>query len=541
MADSTDILQNLASSKDQLAQVSKITDGLKSGTLPASDVFKIPDQVNAAQGMLADLQGGAQLDAAKNALDNAAQAASSLKDEAAQKLPEPVLSAKDAMSGLGKEVGSAGDPLKSIAGSLPQLKLPITGATGNLSQLAKKVPSAETLKSSIPNIQEKIKPLQEQVPDAASKMDPPKDTIQGLVGKLKDVVGKVKPMLDAAPLAQAIAKAGTGDLIKKHLSAAEDKLPQVPPLIEQAQGKIKESMPPLQEAGQKLGDLQAAAIAAIPPPPNPDLDSLQKQINDAASSAAQAADPVNTAAANISAAQAKVTDAQALAGKASDQMQPAELKQTMDQLTQNIGDAQKLIASPAAAMPNAADTAGGLQDQLTALQSAGQPAASGLLGAASGLLGGLQGKAGDLFGAVQDTLKPLPGQMADAAPAVQQLGDQLPPASAPLAQALQTMNDALSPQQQDLAELERQLHQSEAQMNVQGQKVDDASQQMEDSKKKVTGATAIQDPGEMAKSLDDIVATLPQLDDQAISDLEKKLPDFEALLDRIEKSSGGAA
>jgi hypothetical protein len=41
--------------------------------------------------------------------------------------------------------------------------------------------------------------------------------------------------------------------------------------------------------------------------------------------------------------------------------------------------------------------------------------------------------------------------------------------------------------------------------------------------------------------IDDITAGLPQLDDKPISDLEKKLPDLEALLDRIEKSGGGAA
>ncbi|HEY2380029.1 MAG TPA: hypothetical protein VGK48_02495 [Terriglobia bacterium] len=531
MPDSTDNLKNLTSSKDQLAQVSQIAEGIQKGSLPASDVFKIPDQVSAAHGMLSDLDGGPHLDSAKDALDNLTKASSELQDEAMKKLPPPVMSGKDALSGLGKEVGASGDPIKSIAASLPQVKLPIGDASNGLGKLSKGTPSAEKLKSSIPDIQGKIDPLQKQIPDVASQLDPPKDTIQGLVEKLKDVTGKVKPLLDAPPLAQAIAKAGTGDLIKKHLAAAEEKLPQVPPLLDQAKEKLTAAMAPLQDAGKKLGDLQAAAVAAIPPPPNPDIDNLQKQIADAAATATQAAAPVNTAAANITTAQNKVMEAQGLAAKASDQMQPAELKQTMDQLKQNIGDAQKLIAAPAAEMPESAELTAGMPGQLTAIQLAGPSGLAGLLGGAG---------AGALFGAVQDAVKPLPAQASDAAPAVEKLGDQLPQVSAPLAQALQTMNGALDPQQQDLAELERLLKQAQDQMTVQSQQVDNAAQKMDDSKKKVDGAAAIQDPDELKKSLDDISASLPQLDDQPVSDLEKKLPDLEALLDRIEKSGGAA-
>ena len=102
------------------------------------------------------------------------------------------------------------------------------------------------------------------------------------------------------------------------------------------------------------------------------------------------------------------------------------------------------------------------------------------------------------------------------------------------------MNDALTPEQQDLAELERLLQQVEDQMTTLTQQTGDASQQLGQSQTKVQSAAEIEDPVALGKLIDEINAGLPQLDDQSISDLEKKIPDFEALLERIEKSGGAA-
>src|SRR5581483_12340780 len=156
----------------------------------------------------------------------------------------------------------------------------------------KKMPSVDTLQSKIPDVQSQLAPLQQQIPDLASQLDPPSEAIQGLTGKLSDVVGGVKPMLDAPPLSQALEKAGTTDLVKEHLAAAEEKLPQVPPLLDQAKAKLNEAIAPLAEAGAKLGELQAAAMAAVPPPPNAGLDDLKQQINDATGALNEAAGPV---------------------------------------------------------------------------------------------------------------------------------------------------------------------------------------------------------------------------------------------------------
>jgi len=138
-------------------------------------------------------------------------------------------------------------------------------------------------------------------------------------------------------------------------------------------------------------------------------------------------------------------------------------------------------------------------------------------------------------------LNPAAAQMAEAAPAVQQLNDKLPEVSAPLAQAAQAMHDALTPEQQDIAELERLLKQAQEQMTVQTQQVDDVSKQLDPSQKKVNDATGVEDPIQLKKMIDEITEGFPQLDDKTISDVEKKLPDLEALLERIEKSGGGAA
>src|SRR5271155_4698872 len=130
MPDPKDVLKNLASSKDQLAQISQMADGIKSGALPPSDATK---------------------------------AAAALKDEAMKKMPAPVGAAKDALTGLGQQVGAAGAPIPDIAGSLPAMSAPISAATGSLGDLTKKVPSAETLQASIPDVQEKLAPLQAQI------------------------------------------------------------------------------------------------------------------------------------------------------------------------------------------------------------------------------------------------------------------------------------------------------------------------------------------------------------------------------------------
>src|ERR1700757_590154 len=98
MPDPNDTLKSLTNSQDQLDQVSQIADGIKSGAMPSTDAFKIPDQVNAAQGMLGGLNAGPDVDNAQDALNNAAQAAAALKDEAMQKIP-PVTGAKDALTG----------------------------------------------------------------------------------------------------------------------------------------------------------------------------------------------------------------------------------------------------------------------------------------------------------------------------------------------------------------------------------------------------------------------------------------------------------
>src|SRR5882672_10766302 len=124
MPDPQDTLNNLTSSKDRLSQISDMADAIKSGAMPPSDAFKIPDQVTAAQGMLDGLSSSPEVDGAKDSLDNAAKAASALKDEAMQKMPEPVGTAKDALTGLGQEVAESGAPIKDISGSLPGLKAP---------------------------------------------------------------------------------------------------------------------------------------------------------------------------------------------------------------------------------------------------------------------------------------------------------------------------------------------------------------------------------------------------------------------------------
>jgi len=123
---------------------------------------------------------------------------------------------------------------------------------------------------------------------------------------------------------------------------------------------------------------------------------------------------------------------------------------------------------------------------------------------------------------------------------VQQLSEQLPKVDAPLSQAVQMMHDALTPPQQDLAELEKQLKLAEDQITQLTTDTDTAKQNMNASQKKVDGAIAVQDPAEMNKTLDEIIAGLATLDDKAIADLEKKLPDLEALVERIEKAGGAA-
>ena len=84
------------------------------------------------------------------------------------------------------------------------------------------------------------------------------------------------------------------------------------------------------------------------------------------------------------------------------------------------------------------------------------------------------------------------------------------------------------------------LQQAEEQMTTLTQQAGDASQKLDQSQSKVQSAAAIEDAVALGKLIDEINAGLPQLDDQSISDLEKKIPDFEALLERIEKSGGAA-
>lgn len=539
MPDPKDTLNNLSASKDQLAQASKIAEGVKSGALPAAEAFKIPEQVAAAKGMLADLGAGIPgLDAAQDAMDSAVGAADSLKDELVKKLPEPVMTSQNALKALGQEVTAAGEPLKAIAASLPQMKVPLGDASGDLNKLKKKVPSAATVKATVPDVQSKIKPPKEQIPKIAAQLDPPKGVIEGLTGKLKDVLGGVKPLLDVPPLAKALEKAGTTGKVKEHLAAAEEKLPRIPPLIDAAKAKLNEAIAPLFEADRKLAELQAAAVAIAPPPPYAALESLQQQIQDTAAAVNQAAVPVNAAAVNLPAALQKVEQAQALSAKASDQMTPPELKQTMDQIVQLIGEAQKEVAAPAAGMAATLEAAGPTVAALSAVTDAAEVT---LPAAAIAAPEGQQARAAELFDHAQNALQPAPERLAAAIPTVQQLQEMLPEIMAPLAQALQAMNDALTPAQQDLAEIERQLLLAEDQMTVQTQQVDVAVKQIDESRTKVDGVAAISDVVELKKALDDIVIGLPQLDDRPISDLEKRIPELEALLERVEKSDGGAA
>ena len=241
--------------------------------------------------------------------------------------------------------------------------------------------------------------------------------------KLTDVVGGVKPLLDAGPLAQALQKAGTADLVKQHLEAAEAKLPQVPPLLDQAKAQITGALAPLLQASDKLTELQGSIMAAVPPLPNPSLDSLQQQINGAAAATTQAAAPVNAAAAALPAAQENVAQAQVLSAKVSDQMKPAELKQSMDQIGKLISDAQQQVAAPAAGTVGSAAAIAPLQNQLAAINDAGTAT---LPAAAAAAAPEQQAKAAELLAHAQDGLNPLGAQMAEAALAVTQLATQLP-------------------------------------------------------------------------------------------------------------------
>jgi chromosome segregation ATPase len=536
MPDSPDVLKNLADSKAKLADVSKIAEGVKSGVLPAADALKIPEQVAAAQGMLGDLKGSPDLEAAKGALDKAMGAADGLKEELAQKLP-PVVTSQDALKAFGQEVAAAGEPLKAMATTLPPMKLPLGEASADLGALKKKVPSAATVKEKVPKVQDKIAPLKSKVPDVASQLDPPKKIIEGLSGKLTDVLGGVKPLLDKPPLSMALKKAKTGDKVKEELAAAEAKLPTVPPLIDAVKAKIQEALAPLLEADKKLAELQAAAVAIAPPPPNAELINLKDQIGNTASAVAEATNPVMTAAANIPAAQKMVEQAQALSAKASKDMKPEELVQTMTQIVQLVGEAQKQLAGPLAGMPDA-EIVAAMQQALAAIADA---AATTLPAAAAAAPAEQQVRAAELLNHADTALQPAPGQMAEAAPAIQQLADLLPKLTAPLAQTLQAMNDALTPEQQDLAEIERALVQAESQMADQQQQADSAAKQIDEMKTKVDGAIVIEDADKMKVALDDITAGLPQLDDKPISDIEKRLPELEALLARVEASDGGAA
>ena len=532
-----DILKSLSGSKDQLAQASEIAKGVASGALPSAEAFKIPDQVAAAQQALEGLPAGPNFDAAKDAMGNATKAAAALKDELAQKLPEPVTQGKDALTGLGQEVKASGGGITAVGGMLPEVKLPIGDASKSLGDLKSKVPSVESLQSKIPDVQAKLAPLQEKIPKLANQLDPPKDVINGLVGKMGDVIGGVEPLLDKPPLSMALGKAGTADLVKQHLAMAEEKLPQVPPLLDQAKAKLMETIAPLTDAGAKLAEMQAGILATIPPPPNVGLDALQEQIAGANAVIADAAGQVDTAATNIPSAQQNVEQAQQLISTASDQMKPQDLKKAMDQIGQLVGDAQQAIAAPAGAMPDVAQAVAPLPNQLASIQQA----AGGVLpGAAASVPDEQKAKAAELLGLVQDSLNQAPNNINESAPAVQQLADQLPKVDSPLSQAVQTMHDALTPPQQDLAELEKQLKLAEGQITQLTTETETAKQNMDASQKKVEGAIAIQDPTEMNKTLDEIIAGLSTLDDKAIADLEKKLPDLEALVERIEKSGGAA-
>ena len=535
-----DILQSLSGSKDQLAQASEIAKGVASGALPTAEAFKIPDQVAAAQQALEGLPAGPHFDAAKDAMGNATKAADALKDELAQKLPEPVSQGKDALTGLGQEVKASGGGITAVSGMLPEVKLPISDASKSLGDLKSKVPSAESLQSKIPDVQAKLAPLQEKIPDLASKLDSPKDVINGLVGKMGDVIGGVKPLLDKPPLSMALDKAGTADLVKQHLALAEEKLPQVPPLLDQAKAKLTEAIAPLTDAGAKLAEMQAGILAAVPPPPNIGLDALQEQISGANAVIANAAGQVDTAVTNLPAAQQNVDQAQQLIATASDQMKPEELKKAMDQIGQLVGDAQKAVAAPAGAMPDVAQAVAVLPNQVASIQQA----ATGVLpGAAASVPDEQKAKAAELLGLVQDSLNQASTKMSEGAPPVenvQQLAAQLPKVDSPLSQAVQTMHDALTPPQQDLAELEKQLKLAEGQITQVTTETETAKQNMDASQKKIEGAIAIQDPAEMNKTLDEIIAGLSTLDDKTIADLEKKLPELEALVERIEKAGGAA-
>ena len=125
MPDPTDVIKNLASSKDQLAQISQIGRRHQEWRIASLRCVQNPRSgFRAVQGALGGLEGTSQLDAAKGAMDNATKAAAALKDEAMQKMPAPVGAAKDALTGLGQQVGAAGAPIPDIAGSLPAMSAP---------------------------------------------------------------------------------------------------------------------------------------------------------------------------------------------------------------------------------------------------------------------------------------------------------------------------------------------------------------------------------------------------------------------------------
>src|SRR4029077_13144392 len=170
----------------QLAQLSKLADGITKGAKPPADALKISPQVAGVQGMLGGLKGGPHLNDAKQAVDTAAKSAAALKDEAVKKMAEPVGAAKEALTSLGKEVAAAGAPIKKVSDSLPQLKLPIGHAAGGLTDLKKSTPSTKKLQSPHPDIKGKLAPLQKQIPDAASQLSSPSEAVKGLTGKLKN-------------------------------------------------------------------------------------------------------------------------------------------------------------------------------------------------------------------------------------------------------------------------------------------------------------------------------------------------------------------
>jgi chromosome segregation ATPase len=209
----------------------------------------------------------------------------------------------------------------------------------------------------------------------------------------------------------------------------------------------------------------------------------------------------------------------------------------MTQIVQLVGDAQKLLAVPLAGLPDSEITAA-MQQAVAAVVDA---AAVTLPAAAAAAPVEQQSKATELFNLAQEGLQPAPAQMAEASPSIQQLAEILPKLTGPLAQVLQTMNDALTPDQQDLAEIERALIQAETQMTDQTQQAEGTTKQLDDMKVKVDGAIVLEDSTQMKAALDSITESLPQLDDKPIADLEKRLPELEALLARVEASDGGAA